>query len=96
MKKVTIILSMLMFSLAGFSQQPPQEKVFDIKLSESQLMAVLNLINEAKLDGETRRQFDKMFRDQALAQIQQAQPKQDTTKKQPPVKAEPKPEKKND
>lgn len=87
MKQSLFVLGLSLFSLTGFSQQPPPEKVFDIRLSESQLMAVLNLINEAKLDGDTRRNFDKLFRDQAIAQLQREQ-KQDTTKRQPPVKPE--------
>lgn len=90
MKKVILSLSFAFISIAAFSQTPPQEKVFVVKLTESQLMAVLNLINDAKLDGETRRAFDKLLRDQAIAQL----PKQDTTAQRQPIPQPKKEEKK--
>lgn len=79
MKRITLIASLALFSMAAMSQSPP-EKQFTIKLTESQLMAVLNLINDAPIPGADRRAFDKLIRDQAVAQIQR-----DTTAPKQPI-----------
>lgn len=86
MKKVILSLSFAFISLAAFSQAPPQEKTFTIKLTESQLIAILTLINDAPLPGAQRRDMDKMLRDQAIAQI----PRDTTAPKQPIPQPQPK------
>lgn len=89
MKKIALSLSLAILSFSAFSQQQPTEKVFIIKLTESQLNAVLSLINDAPLPGDQRRAFDKIIRDQAIAQI----PKDTTAAKpQPQLKDQPKKE----
>jgi hypothetical protein len=89
MKRTIITSILVLISMVGFSQAQQQEKVFTIQLTESQINAILNLINDAPLSGETRRAFDKLLRDQAIAQLQREQ-KSDSTSKQPVVKDKPK------
>lgn len=84
MKQSIILFFALTIGITVTAQVQQQPKKFKIELTEPELMAVLNLINEAKLSGEERRAFDKLFRDQALAQL--PKPTDSTSKKQPQPK----------
>lgn len=94
MKQLLTAIAFSSISAVSYGQtQPPPERTFNFRLPESYVIALRNLIADAKLDGETRRNLDKVLMDQVTPQLQP--PAKDSgTVKQPVLQPKDKPKNK--
>jgi hypothetical protein len=95
MKKLIVSSALCLFSILAVAQQKPvttqtqpaAPQQFLIKLTVDQLNAILQIIEDAPIPGQTRREISGVLRDQAIAQL----PKQPGTTTQAPNSTTPAP-----
>lgn len=85
MKQSALLLCFLIAGMVGIAQT--QQPKVNVPLTIDQIRYLIKIIDDAKLDGDNRREAIKWLADPANAFLAKNQPK-DSTKTKPPVKNE--------